>query len=169
MGDVKKKWSVTYTKHLKQKRKVYQDGFLELQSSSHKVMLYDDCEKLLGVKILKNDNDVKPGETLAFDSYLVDIGDPHGDYKPIPIFNSTKLMKKEVPEESGLLHSGKRSAAADNRKSNLGKRIALASTLSPSQKIIRGSSDDFCPAISVKCNNMFISLVTVSDMMKFTA
>lgn len=75
-------------------------------------MLYDDCEKLLGVKILKNDNDVKTGETLAFDSYLVDIGDPHGDYKPIPILNSTKLMKKEVPEESGLLHSGKRSAAA---------------------------------------------------------
>ncbi|KAK4728917.1 hypothetical protein R3W88_021905 [Solanum pinnatisectum] len=137
MGDVKKKWSVTYTKHLKQKRKVYQDGFLELQSSSHKVMLYDDCEKLLGVKILKNDNDVKTGETLAFDSYLVDIGDPHGDYKPIPILNSTKLMKKEVAEESGLLHSGKRSAAADNRKSNLGKRIALAGTLSPSQKIIR--------------------------------
>ncbi|XP_049378438.1 uncharacterized protein LOC125843265 [Solanum stenotomum] len=137
MGDVKKKWSVTYTKHLKQKRKVYQDGFLELQSSNHKVMLYDDCEKLLGVKILKNDNDVKTGETLAFDSYLVDIGDPHGDYKPIPILNSTKLMKKEVPEESGLLHSGKRSAAADNRKSNPGKRIALASTLSPSQKIIR--------------------------------
>ncbi|TMX01796.1 hypothetical protein EJD97_023537 [Solanum chilense] len=137
MGDVKKKWSVTYTKHLKQKRKVYQDGFLELQSSSHKVMLYDDCEKLLGVKILKNDNDVKTGETLAFDSYLVDIGDPHGDYKPISVLNSTKLMKKEVAEESGLLHSGKRSAAADNRKSNLGKRIALASTLSPSQKIIR--------------------------------
>ncbi|XP_004246089.2 uncharacterized protein [Solanum lycopersicum] len=137
MGDVKKKWSVTYTKHLKQKRKVYQDGFLELQSSSHKVMLYDDCEKLLCVKILKNDNDVKTGETLAFDSYLVDIGDPHGDYKPISVLNSTKLMKKEVAEESGLRHSGKRSAAADNRKSNLGKRIALASTLSPSQKIIR--------------------------------
>ncbi|XP_055821731.1 uncharacterized protein LOC129890195 [Solanum dulcamara] len=136
MGDVKKKWSVTYTKHLKQKQKVYQDGFLELQSSSHKVMLYDDYEKLLGVKILKNDNDVKAGETLAFDSYLVDIGDPHGDYKPIPILN-TKLMKKEVPEESGLLHSGKRSAATDNRISNLGKRKALPSTLSPSQKIIR--------------------------------
>lgn len=75
-------------------------------------MLYDDCEKLLCVKILKNDNDVKTGETLAFDSYLVDIGDPHGDYKPISVLNSTKLMKKEVAEESGLRHSGKRSAAA---------------------------------------------------------
>ncbi|MCD7450913.1 hypothetical protein HAX54_008975 [Datura stramonium] len=135
MGDVKK-WCVTYTKHLKQKRKVYQDGFLELQSSSHKVMLYDDCEKLLSIKILKNDNDVKTGETLAFDSYLVDIGDPHGDHKPIPILN-TKLMNNKVSEESGQLHSGIRSAAADDRKSNLGRRKALPSTLSPSQKIIR--------------------------------
>nr|XP_009782731.1 PREDICTED: protein ZGRF1-like isoform X2 [Nicotiana sylvestris] len=135
MGDVKK-WSVTYTKHLKQKRKVYHDGFLELQSSNHKAMLYDDCEKLLGIKILKNDDDVKTGETLPFDSYLVDIGDPHGDYKPIPKLN-TKLMNKKVPVESGLLHSGKSSAAVDNRKSNLGKRKAPPSNLSPSQKIIR--------------------------------
>ncbi|XP_016470046.1 uncharacterized protein LOC107792351 isoform X2 [Nicotiana tabacum] len=135
MGDVKK-WSVTYTKHLKQKRKVYHDGFLELQSSNHKAMLYDDCEKLLGIKILKNDDDVKTGETLPFDSYLVDIGDPHGDYKPIPKLN-TKLMNKKVPVESGLLHSGKSSAAVDNRKSNLGKRKATPSNLSPSQKIIR--------------------------------
>ncbi|CAN4077531.1 unnamed protein product [Withania somnifera] len=136
MGDEKKKWCVTYTKHLKQKLKVYHDGFLELQSSNLKVILYDDCEKLLGIKILKDDNDIKTGETLAFDSYLVDIGDPHSDYKPIPILN-TKLTNKKVPEESGLLHSGERSVAADNRKSNLGKRKALPSTLSPSQKIIR--------------------------------
>lgn len=74
-------------------------------------MLYDDYEKLLGVKILKSDTDVKTGETLAFDSYLVDIGDPHGDYKPIPILN-TKRMNKNVPEESGLLHSGKKSVTA---------------------------------------------------------
>lgn len=31
------KWSVTYTKHIKQKRKVFQDGFLELDVLSHKV------------------------------------------------------------------------------------------------------------------------------------
>ncbi|KAM3321540.1 hypothetical protein P3S67_002691 [Capsicum chacoense] len=136
MGDVKKKWNVTYTKHLTQKRKVYHDGFLELQSSNNKAMLYDDYEKLLGVKILKSDTDVKTGETLAFDSYLVDIGDPHGDYKPIPILN-TKRMNKNVPEESGLLHSGKKSVTADNRKSNPGKRKGLPSPLSPSQRIIR--------------------------------
>ncbi|PHT57826.1 hypothetical protein CQW23_00189 [Capsicum baccatum] len=99
-------------------------------------MLYDDYEKLLGVKILKSDTDVKTGETLAFDSYLVDIGDPHGDYKPIPILN-TKRMNKNVPEESGLLHSGKKSVTADNRKSNPGKRKGLPSPLSPSQRIIR--------------------------------
>lgn len=37
MADVKK-WSVTYTKHVKQKRKVYQDGFLELDKTTNKVI-----------------------------------------------------------------------------------------------------------------------------------
>lgn len=32
-----KRWAVTYTKHLKQKRKVYQDGVLELCGSGKKV------------------------------------------------------------------------------------------------------------------------------------
>lgn len=85
-------------------------GITSKYSGSLQAMLYDDCEKLLGIKILKNDDDVKTGETLPFDSYLVDIGDPHGDYKPIPKLN-TKLMNKKVPVESGLLHSGKSSAA----------------------------------------------------------
>lgn len=39
MTDVKK-WSVTYTKHIKQKRKVYQDGFLELHKTTNKVRMY---------------------------------------------------------------------------------------------------------------------------------
>ncbi|KAM0938512.1 hypothetical protein DsansV1_C23g0178991 [Dioscorea sansibarensis] len=32
-----KRWAVTYTKHLKQKRKVYQDGVLELCGSGKKL------------------------------------------------------------------------------------------------------------------------------------
>lgn len=32
-----KRWTVTYTKQIKQKRKKYQDGFLELQDSTDKV------------------------------------------------------------------------------------------------------------------------------------
>jgi hypothetical protein len=37
MADSKKRWTVTYTKHVKQKRKVYQDGFLVLNVSTGKV------------------------------------------------------------------------------------------------------------------------------------
>ncbi|KAK3030626.1 hypothetical protein RJ639_035830 [Escallonia herrerae] len=61
-----RRWSVTYTKHVKQKRKVYQDGFVELQSSSHRVVLYDDCEKLLDSRFVKMDDVVRSGETLTF-------------------------------------------------------------------------------------------------------
>ncbi|KAI7725092.1 hypothetical protein M8C21_014235, partial [Ambrosia artemisiifolia] len=88
MADDVSRWSVTYTKHKTQKRKVYQDGFLELQSSSHKVKLYDDCDKLLESKIVKLDDAVRSGETLTFGAYLVDIGDrdPPGESetKPVP-------------------------------------------------------------------------------------
>lgn len=82
-----KSWSVTYTKHLKQKRKVYQDGVLQLHASILKVMLYDDCEKLLDSRFLKKDEVIKSGEALTFDSYLVDVGDPEGDHKPLSDLN----------------------------------------------------------------------------------
>ena len=39
MGDVRKKWWVTYTKHVKQKRKVYQDGSLRLLSNNKVLLL----------------------------------------------------------------------------------------------------------------------------------
>ncbi|KAK7832546.1 hypothetical protein CFP56_026339 [Quercus suber] len=81
MAEVKR-WSVTYTKHVKQKRKVYQDGFLDLHFSTNKVMLYDDCEKLLECRILKKDEAVSCGETLTFNAYLIDVGEPEGDHKP---------------------------------------------------------------------------------------
>ncbi|PNX70530.1 hypothetical protein L195_g057485, partial [Trifolium pratense] len=59
MSDSKKRWTVTYTKHVKQKRKVYQDGFLVLNVSTGKLSLYDECEKLLECRILKNDETVE--------------------------------------------------------------------------------------------------------------
>ncbi|CAL0312569.1 unnamed protein product [Lupinus luteus] len=77
MGD-SKRWTVTYTKHLKQKRKVYQDGFLQLHVSTNKVMLYDECEKLLVCRALKKEESVTSGETLELNGYLVDIGVPEG-------------------------------------------------------------------------------------------
>ncbi|EPS71014.1 hypothetical protein M569_03743, partial [Genlisea aurea] len=82
MADAKR-WSVTYTKHVRQKRKVYQDGFLEFQSSHRKVMLYDDSDKLLVTRFVKKDDVIKCGEELAFEGYLVDIAEPcGGDIKP---------------------------------------------------------------------------------------
>ncbi|KAA8520983.1 hypothetical protein F0562_011656 [Nyssa sinensis] len=138
MGDVKK-WSATYTKHIKQKRKVYQDGLLELHIASHKIMLYDDCEKLLDSRFVKKDDVVRSGETLAFNAYLVDIGDPEGDHKPISDFNFQGREKK-ITDKAGPLHAQKstnNSTSGEDRKTNSRKNKAPLSNLSPSQKIIR--------------------------------
>ncbi|KAK6146478.1 hypothetical protein DH2020_020347 [Rehmannia glutinosa] len=98
------RWSVTYTKHVKQKRKVYQDGFLELQSSRHKVMLYDEWDKLLESRFVKKDDVIKSGETLAFDSYLVDIAELCRGHKPTSTVNSQEKDRK-VSEKSGSSYS----------------------------------------------------------------
>ncbi|KAI7995078.1 hypothetical protein LOK49_LG11G02853 [Camellia lanceoleosa] len=139
MGDLKR-WSVTYTKHIKQKRKVYQDGFLELHNSTHKITLYDDCEKLLDSRNVKKDDVVRSGETLAFDAYLVDIGDPDGDHKPVPNLNFQGRDEK-ITKKAGLFNGHKVEHNSDpigNRKLNSGKNKAPSSrNLSPSQKIIR--------------------------------
>ncbi|XP_073226212.1 uncharacterized protein [Cicer arietinum] len=82
-----KRWTVTYTKHINQKRKVYQDGFLVLNVSTSKLALYDECEKLLECRLLKNDEAVTSGETLAFNGHLVDIGSLEGENKPQPDLN----------------------------------------------------------------------------------
>ncbi|KAL3499012.1 hypothetical protein ACH5RR_041744 [Cinchona calisaya] len=145
MAEVKK-WSVTYTKHVKQKRKIYQDGFLELHSSKNKVILYDECENILESRFVKKDDTIELGETLAFDSHLVDIGDPEGDHKPTQKFNpkDTKINRTYESFQSPKFET----------KPNLGAKKAKPINLSPSQKVIRefkksemtkyGSSPD-CP------------------------
>eukprot|EP00261_Vitis_vinifera_P026333 XP_010659699.1 PREDICTED: uncharacterized protein LOC104881368 isoform X4 [Vitis vinifera] len=100
MEDIRR-WSVTYTKHIRQKRKVYQDGLLELHTSTGKVMLYDDCEKLLYCKVLKKEEVIRPGETLTFDTCLIDIGDPEGDHKILSDLNSQGKNEK-IMENSRL-------------------------------------------------------------------
>ncbi|KAK9275528.1 hypothetical protein L1049_022795 [Liquidambar formosana] len=132
-----KRWSVTYTKHIKQKRKVYQDGLLELHT--HKVLLYDDCEKLLDSRFLKKDEVVGSGETLTFDAYLVDVGDPEGNHKPMSDLNFQGRDKK-ITEKSGLLHAQKfrnTSISVENRKASAEKNKVPPSKPSVSQKIIR--------------------------------
>ncbi|XVF63456.1 hypothetical protein PTKIN_Ptkin09bG0088400 [Pterospermum kingtungense] len=105
----KKRWSVTYTKHIKQKRKVYHDGFLDLHISTNKLMLYDESEKLLECRMLARDEVVGSSQTLTFDAYLVDVGLLQG------------------PSRFDSSHS--------TRNRNEVKPIGLR--LSPSQKIIR--------------------------------
>ncbi|KAJ3709269.1 hypothetical protein LUZ61_012974 [Rhynchospora tenuis] len=70
------RWRVTYTKHLKQKRKVYHDGFLHLNASRDKVRLYDECENLIDSKFLSKAESVECGKSFTMDSHLVDIADP---------------------------------------------------------------------------------------------
>ncbi|RDX90192.1 hypothetical protein CR513_27974, partial [Mucuna pruriens] len=102
MGD-SKRWTVTYTKHIKQKRKVYQDGFLELYVSSSKLKLYDECDKLLECRLLRSDEAVTSGETLVFNGYLVDVGDGDGDNKPESVLNVDRKQKNQsrfkIPSE----------------------------------------------------------------------
>ncbi|XP_062074611.1 uncharacterized protein LOC133778640 [Humulus lupulus] len=112
MEDVKR-WSVTYTKHMKQKRKVYQDGFLVHNTSTNKLSLYDDSENLLECRVLKKDEVVSSGETLTFNSFLIDVDAAEGDHEVRSSLNSTNSRRDE--------------------KSKSQQRQSL----SPSQKIIR--------------------------------
>ncbi|XP_047333447.1 uncharacterized protein LOC124936965 isoform X2 [Impatiens glandulifera] len=143
-----KRWSVTYTKHIKQKRKVYQDGYLELETSANKITLYDDCEKLLGSRIVKIGDNVSSGETIAFDSYLVDIGEVDGGCAPVTSLNEDCVLivkenfqqkNRKITETVGLGHGNRfrHNLLPSDTKPILRKNIT-SSKLSPSQRIIQG-------------------------------
>lgn len=57
------------------------------------VKLYDECEKLLECRLLKNDETVTSGETLIFKGYLVDVGDPEGGIKPESDLNVDRKLR----------------------------------------------------------------------------
>ncbi|XP_017701605.2 uncharacterized protein LOC103721443 isoform X1 [Phoenix dactylifera] len=107
-----KRWTVTYTKHMKQKRKVYQDGVLEQSASGNKVMLYDDSEKLIDSRFFKKGEVVECGRTLTMEAHLVDIGDPEANHKPLTNLNISRTDKK-LNEMAGLQGQN------ENRKSML--------------------------------------------------
>uniref|UniRef100_A0A2C9WHZ7 5'-3' DNA helicase ZGRF1-like N-terminal domain-containing protein n=1 Tax=Manihot esculenta TaxID=3983 RepID=A0A2C9WHZ7_MANES len=144
MENLKKRWTVTYTKQIKQKRKVYQDGFLDLHVSTNKVMLFDDCEKLLECRMLKGEEVVSSGETLTFNGYLVDVGDLEGDVdqKPNPDLNlygkERKILEKPRPRPSLMYrHKFTSPSISSDEKDTAKKSKAPLNNLSPSQKIIR--------------------------------
>ncbi|KAI3453355.1 hypothetical protein Pfo_010018 [Paulownia fortunei] len=143
------RWSVTYTKHVKQKRKVYQDGFLELQSSRHKVMLYDEWEKLLESRFVKKDDVIKSGETLAFDSHLVDIGELCGGHKPTSTVSCQEKDGK-VSEKSGSLYTydSQSNSSSVDRKPMFAKSKGRVINLSPSEKMIRVTRVTICADLS---------------------
>nr|KYP42317.1 hypothetical protein KK1_036264 [Cajanus cajan] len=97
----------------------------------YQVLLYDECEKLLECRLLKSDETVTSGETLVFNGYLVDIGDPEGDNKPESDFNDDKKHKNQ---------SRFRTPSEDAKYSKVNEKENVACVrrpLSPSQKIIR--------------------------------
>ncbi|CAA2985650.1 Hypothetical predicted protein [Olea europaea subsp. europaea] len=159
----RKRWSVTYTKHVKQKRKVYQDGFLELHSSARKVMLYDECEKLLESRFVNKDDVIESGETLAFASHLVDIGDLYGDHKPVSGLSFQRKDEK-VLEKLGSLHNNKfgHNSNSVDMKTTCAKKKARVTNLSPSQKIIRDykkrETNKYC--FSPSCSDSMKSGIT---------
>ncbi|XP_020527848.1 uncharacterized protein LOC18442301 isoform X2 [Amborella trichopoda] len=120
MGDAQK-WNVTYTKHMKQRRKVYQDGALELNSSKNKIMLYDDCGNVVASRFLKNTEVVKSGNTLEFDSYLVDVGEFEQKCKPLSSSNVEERGKK--PFRKTLFHGNipKRDPCPESKERDLHK------------------------------------------------
>ncbi|CAL9232380.1 unnamed protein product [Arabidopsis halleri] len=134
----KQRWIAMYTKHLKQKRKVYHDGFLDLHIARKKVMLYDEAYNLLESRILKADEVVDTGETLTFQAYLVDICDPKDGSK-------ASSDPKVQPSDQGCARKPfavlrpnfkKSSLQCDEKKPNLVNTFSSKS-LSPSHNMIR--------------------------------
>ncbi|KAL3619514.1 hypothetical protein CASFOL_037084 [Castilleja foliolosa] len=157
-----RRWRVTYTKHVHQKRKVYQDGFLEHQSSRHKVLLYDEWDKLLESRFVKKEDVIKSGETLTSGSYLVDIGDLCGGHKPTSTVNNLE-NKENISEKPDSLHRyGFQSKSTPvDRKPRFGKTTkGRPINLSPSAKLIR----DFKKSEANRC----ISSPNCMDMTKIT-
>ncbi|KAJ8764940.1 hypothetical protein K2173_010405 [Erythroxylum novogranatense] len=128
----KKRWNVTYTKHIKQKRKVFHDGFLDLHLSSNKVKLLDDCEKLLECRILKEEEVVSTGQTLTFNTFLLYVGDPQGHVEPLCDSNFQQWNKKVLQRPRKKFASP--SISTSGRKDNVEK---ISHNLSPSRAIIR--------------------------------
>ncbi|VFQ83073.1 unnamed protein product [Cuscuta campestris] len=79
-------WQVMYTTQLTQKAKKFHDGFLRVSlSGSHckKAMLYDAAKGLLDSRFLKTNENIKCGNSITFDGFLVEIGECEGNQKPL--------------------------------------------------------------------------------------
>lgn len=66
--------------------------------STFQVRLFDASRNLLDSRFLKNDDIIKPGESIRFDTYLVDISEDQGSHTPgsnVQNGNFTNLERME--------------------------------------------------------------------------
>lgn len=69
-------------------------------------MLYDEYDKLLESRFVKKDDVIKSGESMTFDSYLVDIGEQCGENKPFSSLNCPDNNKKVKQKLSSSCNHG---------------------------------------------------------------
>ncbi|EEC84443.1 hypothetical protein OsI_31061 [Oryza sativa Indica Group] len=100
-----RRWAATYTKHVKQKRKAYQDGAIVLHRASGNLVLIDDAGGTVECRTLRAGEEVFPGASLAFQRHLVDVGEP----EPHPGSGSSSAAAS--PASRGV-HRGGASARA---------------------------------------------------------
>lgn len=73
-------------------------------------MLYDETRSLLSTRFLKKEDVLRSGISLAFDAYLIDIGDPE-------VKNETTLAQGNncnVAKEMGKMHKQQSSLTTNN-------------------------------------------------------
>ena len=68
-------FDVLYTKHLRQKAKIWEDGFMEYNSSNHKILLYCATQRAncIDTKFYRSIPDLSVGEEFRMNKYLVQI------------------------------------------------------------------------------------------------
>jgi hypothetical protein len=139
-------FSALYTKHLTQKRKIYQDGFLKVRNSS--LTLLDDSRKLVDTTTFVGP--LVEGTEIKFDRFLVEVGAPvdsaaGGQALPAPATDlvrpeptRTAPMKKRpftAPSQAGRakrvnVGGEDRSSVVDERKNTtLDSRASFDTTL----------------------------------------
>ncbi|XP_040383667.1 uncharacterized protein LOC107304949 [Oryza brachyantha] len=97
-----RRWAATYTKHVKQKRKAYQDGALVLHTASGNLVLLDDAGGTVECRFLRAGEEVSPGASLAFQRHLVDVGEP----EPHPTCYSGPSSAAAAAPASRAVHRG---------------------------------------------------------------
>uniref|UniRef100_A0A0E0ERE6 5'-3' DNA helicase ZGRF1-like N-terminal domain-containing protein n=1 Tax=Oryza meridionalis TaxID=40149 RepID=A0A0E0ERE6_9ORYZ len=100
-----RRWAATYTKHVKQKRKAYQDGAIVLHRASGNLVLLDDAGGTVECRTLRAGEEVFPGAWLAFQRHLVDVGEP----EPHPGSGSSSAAASSASRD---VHRGGASARA---------------------------------------------------------